>query len=159
MFIVLNHRSKKYLEKNGRRRVFSSQLHRLYRRAGASGNRLDARHSSSGGVWKSIFLRRRSCVPGLSNQHSRLCSGCFPVCSTDTWPRNFLLLLLLRALPSAGQTFTNLWNVCVLRILLFLLLSPLRISIFTVDSAFSPNFSPQNLTFRDDSSSRWPTDT
>lgn len=59
------------------------------------------------GVWKSIFLHRRSCVPGLSNQHSRLCSGCFPVCSADTWPRNFLLLVLLCALSSAGQTFTN----------------------------------------------------
>lgn len=156
VFIVLNHRSKNP-EKNGRTRfIFSitsivSTRSRRFRRTVWTPDTLPP------GVWKSIFLHRQS--PALqSTLCSRLCSGCFPVCSADTWPRNFLLLLLrLYSSLCCWPDFYKLME-CVLRILLFLLLAPRDIYIYCGPRVFSKLFAPK-LTFLVDFSPRRPTET
>lgn len=125
-------------------RVLSSQLHRLYRRdssrrfRGPSGRQLFLR-GSSGNRFSSVD-RVLSCPVSRLSTLLRLFSGVH----TDTWPRNFpLLLLRYAALFCRWPDFYKLKE-CVCSRFCCFCCRCLRISIFTVDSAFSPNFSPQN---------------
>lgn len=131
-------------------RVLSSQLHRLYRRA---------EQTLPGTVWTPDTL-----PPGSGNRFSstddRVCCLARPLQSTlsalDSAPVAFRCAAQTLGLEtffffcSATLRSSFCWPdfyklmECVCSGFCCFCCSPLRISIFTVDSAFSPNFSPQN---------------